>query len=975
MGVVYEAEQLSLRRRVALKVLPFAATLDPKQLQRFRNEAQAAAHLHHPNIVPVYAVGCERGVHYYAMQFIDGQTVAALVGQLRRAAGMTAGGELHRDTDAEETGAPAPEFPAPVASAISAADLQAGNGRGGDSTQPAAVFSTERPAQGPSFFRTVAGLGVQAASALEYAHQTGVIHRDVKPANLLLDARGNLWMTDFGLAQVHGQPGLTHSGDLLGTLRYMSPEQALARHGLVDHRSDVYSLGATLYELLTLQPAIPGATREGVLRHVLFEEPRTPRRVNPAVPVELETIVLKAMAKSPEERYATAQELADDLQRFLDDRPILARRPSVARRTRRWVRRHRSLAAALTLTAAVLLGGVVLLALAFAWQQRELANERAALAEERKQSQEKTAERLFKALVGQARALRLAHEPGYRGGAWKNLREAADPNLDFPGKNLDAIRTEALGCLGDYLGLEPADPATVPRATALSKAASKPGPAAWWFEREVVSADGKAHAYFGVNTLRLYTGGPKQVWAGTSLPLGPIHELQFTADGQYLIAGCDEGVVVWKCPQLEFRWECRRGSTFSVAVHPGGQLFATSGRHLDLWSVTFNRPLATFKSEAPRVEFSADGKYLLAVDWDRSRTAKAKSAWFLCGCPEKSFLDGHQGGVPAVAFSPDGQRLASGCKDTLVRIWETASGRLLHVCQGHQEAVEALAFSPRRSDGPGMLASGDVGGQVRLWDPLSGKPLQLIHADWRVDRGSLQMPGKPGRLWRLQFHPEGKYLAALSDGGVAVWSVARQGDGVIWAELAHWNSGDNERFLDLVVHPGGEELALLSQRGGMGWVYACRLGQERPRALPVTASVVVRSLSFDATGEHLLFVDGAGRLAFWDWRRGGSRPTKLPALHLAVSADGRWLATPGPAHGAVLIDLRTCREVLTLPPEESEIWGPAWSPDGTRLALGLSGGGLVIWNLEQVRARLAELSLSVPSTRVAPERADSPPSE
>src|SRR5262249_20346692 len=154
------------------------------------------------------------------------------------------------------------------------------------------------------------------------------VHRDVKPANLLVDGQGHLWVTDFGLAQVQTDPRLTLTGDLVGTLRYMSPEQALARPAGVNHRTDLYSLGATLYELLTLDPASAGRARPHVLRQIALEEPRPPRRVNPAVPAELETIVLKAMAKNPAERYATARELADDLRRFLEDQPIRARRPS-----------------------------------------------------------------------------------------------------------------------------------------------------------------------------------------------------------------------------------------------------------------------------------------------------------------------------------------------------------------------------------------------------------------------------------------------------------------------------------------------------------------------------------------------------------------------------------------------------------------------------------------------------------------------
>jgi tetratricopeptide (TPR) repeat protein len=380
MGVVYEAEQISLGRRVALKVLPFASTLDAKQLQRFKNEAQAAAHLHHTNIVPVHATGCERGVHYYAMQFIEGQTLASVIEELRaktdweRSPSEGTPEVLSAGARAVLTGPWEPSVPLaspdadswatdpgtrPIRKTKTAAD-----------TTPKAGISTERSARSPMYFRSVAQLGVQAAEALDHAHQLGIVHRDIKPANLLVDGRGHLWVTDFGLAHCQNQAGLTMSGDLVGTLRYMSPEQALAKRVLVDHRTDIYSLGVTLYELLTLDPAFGGGDREELLRQIAFEEPRRPRQRNRYIPAELETIVLKAMEKNPAERYAIAQELADDLERFLRDEPIRARRPSLVLRARKWGRRHKPVVVAL---AAGLLGVLVLgIVLAF-WHQRRLA--------------------------------------------------------------------------------------------------------------------------------------------------------------------------------------------------------------------------------------------------------------------------------------------------------------------------------------------------------------------------------------------------------------------------------------------------------------------------------------------------------------------------------------------------------------------------------------------------------------------------
>jgi serine/threonine protein kinase len=337
MGIVYEAEQVSLGRRVALKVLPFAATLDPRQLQRFHNEARAAAGLHHTNIVPVFGVGCESGVHYYAMQFIDGRTLAEFIAEQRGAA-------------------PGADAAVP--------------------TVPAAAQETSVAPRDATYFRRVAEWGIQAAEALDCAHSLGVVHRDVKPANLLVDTAGRLWVTDFGLAQVQSDARLTATGDLVGTLRYMSPEQALAQRAVIDHRTDVYSLGATLYELLTLEPAFGGTDRQELLRQVAFEEPRSPRRVDRTIPAELGTLVLKAMEKNPPDRYATARDFADDLRRFLLHEPIRAKRPNLLQWGRKWAQRHRSAVASAVVVLVLALVGLAI-GTYLLWQQE--AATRAAL--------------------------------------------------------------------------------------------------------------------------------------------------------------------------------------------------------------------------------------------------------------------------------------------------------------------------------------------------------------------------------------------------------------------------------------------------------------------------------------------------------------------------------------------------------------------------------------------------------------------
>ncbi|MHC4406823.1 MAG: serine/threonine-protein kinase, partial [Planctomycetota bacterium] len=244
MGVVYEAEQISLHRRVALKVLPLAAVLDQRRLQRFKNEAQAAASLKHPNIVGIHSVGCERGVHYYAMEYVDGRTLAQVIDQLREPADPDAEGPRDwKQAVSTAFGVPAAE-PSPWQSdAVEPTDDYVVSRPPHDpqsplaetKRQPESEASTEKSPRGRPFFRSVADLGIQAAEALEHAHQTGIVHRDIKPSNLMVDADGHLWITDFGLAMTQTETNFTMSGDILGTLRYMSPEQVEGNRRVLDH--------------------------------------------------------------------------------------------------------------------------------------------------------------------------------------------------------------------------------------------------------------------------------------------------------------------------------------------------------------------------------------------------------------------------------------------------------------------------------------------------------------------------------------------------------------------------------------------------------------------------------------------------------------------------------------------------------------------------------------------------------------------
>lgn len=345
MGVVYLAQQRSLQRRVALKMLPFAAILDSNQIARFHTEAQAAASLHHPNIVPVYSVGCERGVHYYSMQYIDGQTVEAFLDSLKQGTPSQ-----HAWTDSYST--------SPAAAQVESVAH--------------GIQSTRRTSKSTPYIRQIAGKMAHVAMALSFAHSRGVIHRDIKPSNLMIDRQGNLWLTDFGLARIQDGQSVTIDGDLVGTLRYMSPEQANGQTHLVDHRADIYSFGVTLYEMLTLRYAFDGSDRYQVMAAIQRAKPALPRSINPSIPADLETIVAKCMSPDKDERYATAGDLADDLYRFLNHQPIAARRPSVADRLGKWALRKKKWVAVAAMAMLMLAIGSMAFTF-FIFQQRNRA--------------------------------------------------------------------------------------------------------------------------------------------------------------------------------------------------------------------------------------------------------------------------------------------------------------------------------------------------------------------------------------------------------------------------------------------------------------------------------------------------------------------------------------------------------------------------------------------------------------------------
>ncbi len=365
MGIVYEAEHQSLKSRVALKVMHARFRTDRSYVRRFQTEARAAAKLHHTNIVPVFDYGEQDGVCYYAMQCIVGVGLEWVLEDVRRLRGASG-------LDTEPGLASAPGTLAGLAAANSGSisrSLVTGQftaagaatskalvapASGSPTPADAATFNPTAHGDGEAsmsfagqpdsvYFREVARLGAQAADALEYAHKQGVIHRDIKPQNLLLDAHGNVWITDFGLAKLADADDLSHSRELVGTMRFMAPERF---RGVTSPQGDIYSLGAALYELLTLTPAFGERDQARLSDQIAHDEPAPLRAHDRRIPRDLETLVLKALAKDPRDRFASAGELADELRRYLESRPIRSRPVALPERAWRWAKRSPGLAAA-----------------------------------------------------------------------------------------------------------------------------------------------------------------------------------------------------------------------------------------------------------------------------------------------------------------------------------------------------------------------------------------------------------------------------------------------------------------------------------------------------------------------------------------------------------------------------------------------------------------------------------------------------
>jgi eukaryotic-like serine/threonine-protein kinase len=943
MGVVYEAEQISLVRRVALKVLPFAGAIDPKQLHRFQNEAQAAAQLHHTNIVPVYAVGCERGVHYYAMQFIDGQTLADAIRGLRQLAGLDPVDPSGlTQVRPELSGYPgsgdrAGKDPIPASSEADAAysGFREPASTTRSSPHQPSTLSTEASARGSAYFREVAQLGIQAAEALEHAHALGVLHRDIKPANLLLDVRGNLWITDFGLARFQSEPSWTMTGDLLGTLRYMSPEQALAKRVVIDHRTDVYSLGVTLYELLTLEPAFGGRDRQELLRQIAFEEPRPARKINRAVPVELETIVLKAISKNPDERYSSAQELADDLNHYLEYKPISARRPSLFQRVSKWARRHKPVVVSAGVSTAVLLVTAVI---ALAVSNRLISSER-----DKKDLALHQKEQALAALEDKELAARR-----YLYSAHMNLA-------------LQAWESGNIAYVQQLLEQH-------------------------WPEQG--EADLRCFEWYYLWRLSHY---PDEVsLRGHSRE---VSTLEFSPDGQTLASGSADGSVkLWDTRQWHARTTLRNemGPVTSVAFSPDGRTLASAATGpenpaavVTLWDVAKGRVRGALPGQAGdvyHVAFSPNGQ-TLAV-----QSAEATKLWETQSLALLGVLQGPEGTGHGLAFSPDGQTLATGDSVSGVRLWNLAAVRERALLKGHRSHVITLAFT---ADGK-TLASAGNDWLLRLWDTATqqeratfdgqsggvesvafardGKTFATANAYrflilWDLARGKVRVQGYPDGLHVVTFSPDGKTLAFGSDDGtIRLWDTAgaRSPASVL---------GRSGQAITAAFSPDSLTLA---SAGRDGVVRLWDVATGRTQATLKGGAEPIRALAYSPDGSLLATAGSSGTVTLWnlatqrEWALLRGHQGRVTSL--AFAPEGKTLASGGSDQTVTLWDVPARRQQATVRQGQGEISSVAFSRDGRLLASGSERGHLMLWNVasEQVYADLS-LPVGVLSLAFAPD--------
>jgi eukaryotic-like serine/threonine-protein kinase len=913
MGFVYEAEQLSMGRRVALKILPLAGALQQKSLQRFRNEVRAAAMLDHPHIVSVYSIGEERGVHYYAMQLIHGQTLADVIERLSQP--LFSESPLNGNTISRILRAD-PPVP-PTSGMESTCEFNPEN----DDRYAAGLLTTRAGVKDgigttasltptSDFFRSVAELGVQGAEALQHAHEQGVIHRDIKPGNLMLDAQAQLYVTDFGLARIETDTRVTMTGDLLGTLRYMSPEQTLGKGVVVDHRSDIYSLGVTLYELLALRPAFDGSNRQELLNQIALDDPPQLRKVNRFVPRELETIIHKAIAKRPDDRYLTAQDFAEDLKCFLLDRPIKAKPASRFDQARKWARRHKEMVAAVgaTLMVAAVVAGFVL------WKERSdtfaaLASRTAALADrDRALAQAKRQADIAHRVNQQSQTLLYAADIKLAADAIANSdvpRAAELLQRHIPGADNEDRR----GFEWYYFHKQISSPLSVELQQGD------------WVNDVAISPDGRwLAATAAQGTVKIYEMETWKRHASLPTMTTSVNGLAWSPDGNLLAAACADGrlVVAGFPPGTEgsFTIASHDGEANDVIFSPDGRtLYSCGYDHLakswDVETGTLRQEFRGHGREVERIALAPDGRWLATASSDGSF-----AIWDAESGTRKHQWDFPTGRMVCVAFSPDGRQLAAGTiygqlyvADTTTGTWELLAKLL--------DGIEALTFF----DAGRLLATADRGGALQLHSLTDAAASDSSH----INEPSRRWVGHEDRAVALTATADGKGLVSGGrDGAIRAWMPDLQ--------ATHWFLADDPHRSDLTVgvnhrlYAAGPTISI--------WNLESRrlvdsFGSTDPPWQLVEASADGRYLAAARIGQIALFdLDSHRMIESWNI------DDQLDPYRLAISHSGRWIAfTDYTDRESVMVYQRDgSRSVRTFPARQCECL--AFSPDERFLAAG-----------------------------------------
>jgi WD40 repeat protein/serine/threonine protein kinase len=902
MGIVYEAEQMSLGRHVALKVLPHNALADARTRQRFEREARSAAKLHHTNIVPVFAVGEHDGLPFYAMQFIQGMGLNGVISELaelgfssRIPAGSAAvprpgvsaiaqslvTGEYQT---AEETAT----NPTAVWDVVQGAPNQAvhpGDASGSQSSvslpgQSAASAGTS--ARKLTFWQSVARIGLQVAEALEYAHQHGIVHRDIKPSNLLLDLSGTVWVTDFGLAKTDDQQNLTHTGDLVGTFRYMPPE---AFEGKADARGDIYSIGLTLYELLALRPAFAEKDRNQVVKQVTTTEPTRLDRLRRDVPRDLVTIVHKAICKEADGRYQTAGALATDLQRFLDDQPILARRSTPAEYAWRWCRRNPAVAGLLA-TVAILLISVttvsVIAAVRIAGARDEATQSAQAAIEAREDESIQRKLAVDRAQESRERLVRLHVANGER--------------------LLDE---------GDLLGALP-----------------------WLTEAlHLDKANGPRQESHRTRLAAVLAQAPRlsQLWRHEK----DLEHATFSPDGRRVItASQDHTACVWDAVTGNAITSLRHDNVVrKAAFSPDGRLAITGSndRTARVWDSSSGQSVGQpLRHDGPveDVSFSADGRRVVTASTDK--TARVWDAF--TGQPVTPLLK-HASWLYTASFSSDGRYVVTASHDKTAQIWDAATGERVGPALQHTGEVKSAVFSP---DGRQVITASEDR-TARIWDTATGQPVgkPLVHAD---------------RVIRAVFSPDGKYVSTGSfDRTAKVWEVAT--GRAVTPGLKHHNSVRYASF------SGDGRYVVTASNDHTARVWEVATGD------PVTPllrhNFLVTSAFFSPDGRRVITASGDGTCRVWDLV--SRRDASLTLQHgtnaecVAFSPDSRLLATASNENTVRLWSVKSGQPLATTFNHNAKVYYACFSPDGGRLVTGSKDHTAGVWDVATGQALLPPL--------------------